>query len=223
LAEKESLGMKFFLDTAIRSEIREFAALGIVDGVTTNPSLLKQAAAPYREVLGDICRLIPGPISAEVVAEDAEGMLREARELAAIAENIVIKVPMTPSGIEAVAALRAEGIDTNVTLVFSTNQALLAAKAGASFVSPFIGRLDDVGQEGMGLIAEIMEVYANYEYETELIVASVRHPMHVVEAGLLGADIVTMPTRVLRAMFQHPLTDVGIAKFLAAWRDVPKA
>jgi transaldolase len=212
--------MKFFLDTAIRDEIRALMALGIVDGVTTNPSLLKAARAPYREVLADICRLVPGPISAEVVAEDAAGMIREARELAGIAKNIVVKVPMGRPGIEAVAALRAEGIDTNVTLVFSANQALLAAKAGAGFVSPFIGRLDDVGQTGMALIEEILEIYDNYDFETEVIVASVRHPMHVTEAARLGADIVTMPAKVLTAMFEHPLTDIGKRKFLEAWRDV---
>jgi transaldolase len=212
--------MKFFLDTAIRDEIRAMAALGIVDGVTTNPSLLKDARAPYRDVLTEICRLVPGPVSAEVLAEDSEGMIREARDLAGIAPNIVIKVPMGVAGIRAAAALKSQGIETNVTLVFSTNQALLAAKAGARFVSPFIGRLDDVGQEGMALIAEILEVYGNYEFDTEVIVASVRHPMHVVEAARLGADIVTMPAKVLAAMFEHPLTTIGKAKFLEAWRDV---
>ncbi|MCK4414072.1 MAG: fructose-6-phosphate aldolase [Candidatus Eisenbacteria sp.] len=214
--------MKVFLDTAIVDEIREFAATGLVDGVTTNPSLLKRAQAPYGEVLTEICRLVPGPVSAEVLAEDAAGMLGEARELVGIAENIVIKIPMGVEGMRAVRALREEGIETNVTLVFSTNQALLAAKAGARFVSPFIGRLDDAGHAGMDVVAEILEVYANYDFETEVIVASVRHPLHVIEAGLLGADIVTLPTKVLRAMFEHPLTDVGKAKFLEAWRDVPK-
>jgi transaldolase len=212
--------MKFFLDTAIREEIRALAALGIVDGVTTNPSLLKDARAPYREVLADICRLVPGPISAEVIAEDVAGMIREAHELAGIAQNIVVKIPMGRPGIEAVASLRAEGINTNVTLVFSANQALLAAKAGAGFVSPFIGRLDDVGQSGMALVEEILEIYDNYDFETEVIVASVRHPMHVTEAAQLGADIVTMPAKVLAAMFEHPLTDIGKRKFLEAWRDV---
>lgn len=214
--------MKFFLDTAVREEIRELSALGIVDGVTTNPSLLKEARAPYREVLAEICRLVPGPISAEVLSEETEGMLAEARELAKIAKNIVIKVPMGRPGLRAVTALRAEGIETNVTLVFSANQALLSAKAGARFVSPFIGRLDDVGQEGMGLVAEILEIYGHYEFDTEVIVASVRHPMHVVEAARLGADIATMPAKVMRALFEHPLTDIGKAKFLEAWRDVPK-
>jgi transaldolase len=214
--------MKFFLDTAIRDEIREMAALGFVDGVTTNPSLLKVADAPYRDVLAEICELVAGPVSAEVLAEDVPGMLREARELAGIAKNIVIKVPMGREGLQAVVGLKEEGIDTNVTLVFSTNQALLAAKAGARFVSPFIGRLDDIGHEGMAVVEEIVRVYENYEYATEVIVASVRHPMHVVDAALIGADIVTMPARVLEAMFHHSLTDVGKAKFLDAWREVPK-
>ncbi|MBM3318069.1 MAG: fructose-6-phosphate aldolase [Candidatus Eisenbacteria bacterium] len=214
--------MKFFLDTAIREEIRDLAALGFVDGVTTNPSLLKEARAPYRRVLEEICRLVSGPVSAEVLAEESAGMLREARELAAIAPNIVIKVPMGSEGLRAAAALHAEGVGTNVTLVFSANQALLAAKAGARFVSPFIGRLDDVGQSGMALIEEILDIYGNYDFETEVIVASVRHPMHVVEAARLGADIVTMPAKVLRAMFAHPLTDVGKAKFLEAWREVER-
>jgi transaldolase len=214
--------MKFFLDTAIRDEIRAMAALGIVDGVTTNPSLLKDARAPYRDVLTEICRLVPGPVSAEVLAEDSEGMIREARDLAGIAPNIVIKVPMGVAGIRAAAALKSQGIETNVTLVFSTNQALLAAKAGARFVSPFIGRLDDAGQTGMDVVDETLEIYANYDFDTEVIVASVRHPLHVVQAGLTGADVVTMPTAVLRAMFEHPLTDIGKAKFLEAWRQVRK-
>jgi transaldolase len=215
--------MKFFLDTAIRDEIREMAALGMVDGVTTNPSLLKIARAPYREVIGEICRIVaPGPVSAEVLSEEPAGMLREARELHALAPNVIIKVPMDPPGLQVVRTLRDEGIETNVTLVFSVNQALLAAKAGARYVSPFIGRLDDVGQEGMALIEEILDVYGNYDFATEVIVASVRHPMHVAAAARLGADVVTMPTAVLRAMYQHPLTDVGKRKFLEAWRDVPK-
>ncbi len=212
--------MQFFLDTAIREEIEALVALGLVDGVTTNPSLLKRAQAPYREVIADICRMVSGPVSAEVVAEDATGMIREARQLAGIAANVVVKIPMGFEGIRAVKELRAEKIDTNVTLVFSTNQALLAAKAGARFVSPFIGRLDDIGHTGMDLVEEILAVYGNYDFETELIVASVRHPLHVVEAGLIGADIVTMPAAVMRAMFAHPLTDVGVAKFREAWRDV---
>ena len=215
--------MKFFLDTAIRDEIREMTALGMVDGVTTNPSLLKTAAAPYREVIAEICRMVdPGPVSAEVLAEDADGMLREARTLHTIAPNVVVKIAMGPVGLQVVRALRDEQIDCNVTLVFSGNQALLAAKAGARYVSPFIGRLDDVGQEGMALIEEILEIYGNYAFPTEVIVASIRHPMHVSAAARLGADIATMPTAVLRAMYRHPLTDAGKQKFLEAWRDVPQ-
>ncbi len=214
--------MKIFLDTAIRDEIRKMSSLGLIDGVTTNPSLLEKADAPYVEVLKEICEMVDGPVSAEVVAEDAEGMIREGHELAAIAENIVIKIPMTAEGMAAVSALEGDGISTNVTLVFSPNQAILAAKAGASFVSPFIGRLDDVGSDGMSLVDQIMRIYENYGYETEVIVASVRHPMHVVQAAMIGADIVTMPTRVLEAMFKHPLTDVGIERFLESWKNVRK-
>ncbi|MBP7668972.1 MAG: fructose-6-phosphate aldolase [Candidatus Eisenbacteria bacterium] len=214
--------MKIFLDTAVMSEIQEMVSLGIVDGVTTNPSLLKTAGVPYRELLEEIAHLVPGPISAEVVAEEAAGMVREGRDLASIAENIVVKIPMGREGVKAVRALDSEGIETNMTLVFSANQALLAAKAGASFVSPFIGRLDDAGQTGMDVVQDILEIYANYDFETEVIVASVRHPLHVVQAGLIGADIATVPTAVLKAMFEHPLTDVGKAKFLEAWRGVRK-
>ncbi len=214
--------MKIFLDTAVMSEIQEMVSLGIVDGVTTNPSLLKTAGVPYRELLEEIAHLVPGPISAEVVAEEAAGMVREGRDLASIAENIVVKIPMGREGVKAVHALDSEGIETNMTLVFSANQALLAAKAGASFVSPFIGRLDDAGQTGMDVVQDILEIYANYDFETEVIVASVRHPLHVVQAGLIGADIATVPTAVLKAMFEHPLTDVGKAKFLDAWRGVRK-
>lgn len=214
--------MKFFLDTAIRDEIRRMADLGFVDGVTTNPSLLKVAQAPYREVLADICEMVDGPVSAEVIATDTEGMIREAHDLAGIAKNIVVKIPMSPEGLLAVRRLRTDGIECNVTLVFSTNQALLAAKAGARFVSPFIGRLDDAGHDGLGVVEEIVAVYDNYEFDTEVIVASVRHPLHVVHAALIGADVVTMPTQILEAMFRHPLTDDGVEKFLAAWRSVRK-
>ena len=215
--------MKIFLDTAIRDEIRRFADLGIIDGVTTNPSLLKVAKAPYREVIAEICALVPGPVSAEVVAEDWEGMVREGRELSGIAENVIIKIPMTPAGMRAVGELKKAGIESNVTLIFSSNQALLAAKAGARYVSPFVGRLDDAGHDGMDVVEEILEAYGNYAFETEVIVASVRHPQHVVQAAMMGADIATIPTNVLEAMFRHPLTDIGIRKFLEAWEDVPKA
>lgn len=214
--------MKLFLDTAIREEIRQFAAYGLVDGVTTNPSLLKTANAPYKEVIKDICDMIPGPVSAEVVAEDWEGMVSEGRELAGIAGNVVIKIPMTPDGMRAVGELRDLGIPANVTLIFSAPQALLAAKAGARYVSPFVGRLDDIGHDGMAVIEEISEIYSNYDYDTEIIVASIRHPQHVIQSALLGADIATVPTKILQAMFHHPLTDSGIEKFLAAWKDVPK-
>jgi len=214
--------MKIFLDTAIRDEISRFSSLGIVDGVTTNPSLLKTANAPYREVLADICQLVEGPVSAEVIAEDWEGMVREGKDLSGIADNIIIKIPMCPEGMRAVGELKKLGIACNVTLIFSSNQALLAAKAGARYVSPFIGRLDDIGHDGMDLVEEIMEIYANYDFDTEVIVASVRHPQHVVQAGLLGADIATIPSKVLEQMFCHSLTDAGIQKFLAAWQDVPK-
>jgi transaldolase len=215
--------VKLFLDTAIRDDIRRLAAVGIVDGVTTNPSLLELAQAPYREVIAEICTMVDGPVSAEVVAEDWEGMVREGRDLSGIAPNVVIKIPMSPEGIRAVSELKQLGIRTNVTLVFSSNQALLAAKAGASYVSPFVGRLDDVGHDGMEVVEEILATYENYEFETEVIVASVRHPQHVVLAALMGAHIATVPTKVLDAMFHHPLTDKGIRKFLDAWAAVKKA
>jgi len=214
--------MKIFLDTAIREDIRRFSALGIVDGVTTNPSLLKKAQAPYREVIAEICEMVPGPVSAEVVAEDWEGMVREGRELSAIAANVVIKIPMGMPGIRAVSELKREGIETNVTLIFSANQALLAAKAGARFVSPFVGRLDDVGHDGMEVVEEILAAYESYDFSTEVIVASVRHPQHVIQSALMGAEIATVPTAVLEAMFRHPLTDIGIRKFLDAWKEVRK-
>jgi transaldolase len=214
--------VKIFLDTAIRDEIRQMVQLGIVDGVTTNPSLLETANAPYREVLKDICKMVPGPVSAEVVAEDWEGMVQEGRELHAIAENIVVKIPMGREGVRAVYHLQKEGIATNVTLVFSANQAVLAAKVGARFVSPFVGRLDDAGHDGMEIVEELLAAYDACGFATEVIVASVRHPQHVVQAALLGAHVVTLPFKVLNAMFHHPLTDVGIRKFLDAWRKVRK-
>jgi transaldolase len=214
--------MKIFLDTAIRDEIRRMVAIGVVDGVTTNPSLLKVAKAPYRQVIAEICAMVPGPVSAEVVAEDWEGMVREGRELAAIADNVVVKIPMGAEGMRAVKTLAGQGIRTNVTLVFSALQAILAAKAGASYVSPFVGRLDDAGHDGMAMVEEIIAAYDSYDFETQVLVASVRHPQHVLRAALMGADVVTLPTAVLEAMFRHPLTDVGIVKFLDAWKDVPK-
>jgi transaldolase len=214
--------MKIFLDTAIRDEIRRMVAIGVVDGVTTNPSLLKEARAPYRQVIAEICAMVPGPVSAEVVAEDWEGMVREGRDLAAIADNVVVKIPMGAEGIRAVKALSGQGIHTNVTLIFSALQAILAAKAGATYVSPFVGRLDDAGHDGMATVEEIIAAYDSYDFDTEVLVASVRHPQHVLRAALMGADVVTLPTKVLEAMFRHPLTDLGIVKFLDAWKDVPK-
>lgn len=215
--------MKIFVDTANIEEIRRAAALGIVDGVTTNPSLIAKEARPFREVLLDICRTVNGPVSAEAVSLDADAMVREGRELATIHENIVVKIPMTSDGLRAVHALSSEGIRTNVTLVFSAPQALLAAKAGATFVSPFVGRLDDQGQDGMDLIHQIVTIYRNYGFDAEVIVASVRHPIHVVQAAMMGADIATIPFKVIDAMSRHPLTDAGIEKFLADWESYRKA
>jgi transaldolase len=210
--------MKFFVDTADIAEIRDLAATGLVDGVTTNPSLVAKSGRRFLDVVKEICDVVPGPVSAEVAALDHAGMLGEGRKLAKIAHNVVVKVPLTPDGLKTCKALRAEGTKVNVTLCFSPAQAILAAKAGASYVSPFVGRLDDVGVDGMGLIGDIVQIYDSYpEFETEVLVASVRHPMHVVAAGKLGADVVTLPPPVLRQMFNHPLTDKGLAAFLADW------
>jgi transaldolase len=209
--------MKFFIDTANINEIQKGVEMGMVDGVTTNPSLIAKENKPFEEIITDICRIVDGPISAEVVSLDTEGMVGEARKLAAINDNIVVKVPMTTEGLKAVRLLAAEGIKTNVTLVFSTAQALLAAKAGATFVSPFVGRLDDIGVSGMDLIQDIMTVYGNYGYESEVIVASIRSPQHVVDAALIGADIATIPFKVIAQLAKHPLTDIGIEQFLADW------
>ena len=214
--------MKFFIDTAEVGEIRAAHALGLVDGVTTNPSLIAKSGREFKDVIREIASFVDGPISAEVIALDAEGMVREGRELAAIHENIVIKVPMTEEGLKATRIFSAEGIRTNVTLVFSALQALLAAKAGASYVSPFVGRLDDVGHDGMEGIEQIRTIFDNYGYATEIIVASVRSPMHVLNAGLLGADICTIPPSVISQLAKHPLTDVGIAKFMADWEKAKK-
>ncbi|WP_029913393.1 fructose-6-phosphate aldolase [Pelobacter seleniigenes] len=209
--------MKFFIDTAEVEEIRAAHDLGLVDGVTTNPSLIAKSGRDFKEVLTEITALVDGPISAEVIALDAPGMLSEGRELARINDNIVIKVPMTTEGLKATKQFSSEGINTNVTLIFSPLQALLAAKAGATYVSPFVGRLDDVGQEGMEGVEQIRTIFDNYGYSTEIIVASVRSPMHVLNAGLIGADICTIPYAVITQLAKHPLTDVGIAKFLADW------
>jgi len=214
--------MKIFIDTANVEHIREAHSLGIVDGVTTNPSLIAKEGRDFKEVVKEICEIVDGPISAEVVSMDAEGMFTEARELAKMHPNITIKIPMCAEGLKATRRCAEAGIKTNVTLVFSTSQALLAAKAGATFVSPFIGRLDDISLNGMELVREISEIYANYGYETEIIVASVRNPNHVVEAALAGADIATIPYNVLMQLVKHPLTDIGIERFLADWEKVPK-
>ena len=210
--------MKFFLDTADIAEIRELAATGLIDGITTNPSLVAKSGRKFVDAIKEICSAIAGPVSAEVTATDHATMLAEGRKLAAIAANVVVKTPLTPDGLKTCKVLRAEGIRVNVTLCFSPAQAILAAKAGASYISPFVGRLDDVGSDGMGLIADIVQIYEAYpEFETEVLVASVRHPIHVVAAAKLGADVVTLPPAVLRQMYNHPLTDKGLAAFLADW------
>jgi transaldolase len=214
--------MKFFIDTANIDEIKKGVELGMVDGVTTNPSLVAKEQRPFSEILADICAIVDGPISAEVVSLDADGMVAEARELAKIHKNIVVKVPMIEEGLKAVKRLTAENIKTNVTLVFSSTQALLAAKAGATYVSPFVGRLDDISQDGMELISDIMTILRNYGFSTEVIVASVRSPMHVAQSALLGADIATIPYKVIAQMAKHPLTDIGMEKFLADWEKRQK-
>lgn len=214
--------MKFFIDTANIEEIKKGLDMGMVDGVTTNPSLIAKEDKPFEEIIKEICSIVDGPVSAEVVAVEAEGMLAEAKELAKIADNIVIKIPMIVEGLKAVKALTAEGIKTNVTLVFSAAQALLAAKAGASFVSPFVGRLDDIGTSGMDLIGDIVNIYDNYGYESEIIVASIRSPQHVLESALLGADIGTIPYKVIAQLAKHPLTDIGMEQFLADWEKRAK-
>jgi transaldolase len=214
--------MKFFLDTANLDEIRELASWGIVDGVTTNPSLCSKENLKFDDLVREICQIVPGPVSVECVATAAADIVVEARGLAASAPNVVIKIPISVEGLKATKILAAEGIKVNMTLIFSSPQALLAAKAGASFVSPFIGRLDDVSQDGMELIEEIVTIFENYRIETEVIVASVRHPRHVVEAALLGADIATIPASILRKMVAHPLTAAGMETFLKDWAKVRK-
>ena len=211
--------MKIFLDTANIDEIKEGASWGIVDGVTTNPSLIAKEERDFKQVVKEICDIVDGPISAEVISEDSEGMINEAKELVKIHKNIVIKIPMTVEGLKAVSKLSKEGIKTNVTLIFSPNQALLAAKAGATYVSPFLGRLDDVGSQGMDLVRTIVEIFLNYDYDTEVIAASIRHPLHVVDAALAGAHIATIPMKVLQQMVKHPLTDKGIESFMNDWKD----
>jgi transaldolase len=214
--------MKFFIDTADVNEIREAHALGLVDGVTTNPSLIAKAGRNFTEVISEIVQIVDGPISAEVISLDAEGMVREGLELAAIHPNIVIKCPMTPEGLKATRIFSDKGIRVNVTLIFSPLQALLAAKAGAAYVSPFVGRLDDISQDGMQIIEEIRTIFDNYGYTAEIIVASVRNPIHVLNSALIGADICTIPYSVMLQLAKHPLTDAGIRKFLEDWEMVPK-
>ncbi len=214
--------MKFFIDTANIEQIKEAASLGVLDGVTTNPTLISREQGEPKEIYRAICEIVDGPVSAEVIALDFDGMVREARELAAIHKNIVVKIPMTKEGLKAVKQLNTENIRTNVTLVFNPIQALLAARAGATFVSPFVGRLDDIATAGMELITQIKQIFDNYMIETEIIVASIRHPMHVVEAALYGADIATIPFAVIEKMIKHPLTDIGIERFLADWEKIQK-
>jgi len=217
--------MKFFLDSADLTEIRRAVDAGLIDGITTNPSLLARVAgadAAPQDILLEICRTVPGPISAEVVATTTDEMLREGKKLAALADNIVVKLPLTEDGLLACRKLRAEDIPVNVTLCFSPSQALLAAKAGASYISPFVGRLDDVSADGMELIRQIVQIYNNYAYDTEVLVASVRHPQHVVEAALMGADVCTLPAKVLHQLMHHPLTDKGLEGFLADWAKLPQ-
>jgi len=215
--------MKFFIDTAEIDDIRDLSKTGLVDGVTTNPSLIAKSGRDFIEVLDEICEIVSGPISAEVTATDADGMISEGLKLAARAKNIAVKVPLTMDGLRACRSLADDGIMVNVTLCFSAAQALLAAKAGATFISPFVGRLDDVGQSGMQLIEEIREIYDNYDFGTEILVASIRHTMHVVEAALIGADVATIPPDVLRKLAQHPLTDKGLEAFLKDWEKTGQA
>jgi transaldolase len=211
--------MKIFIDSANMNEIREAASMGILDGVTTNPSLVAKEGKNFRQLLDEIVKVVDGPISAEVVSTEAEGILAEARDLAKIHRNIVVKVPLIKEGLKAVRVLTAEGINTNVTLCFSATQALLAAKAGATYVSPFVGRLDDISMDGMELIRQIVAVYQNYGYATQVLAASIRHPIHVLQAALAGADVSTIPFKIIDQMFQHPLTESGLEKFLSDWKN----
>lgn len=213
--------MKFFIDTADVKEIREAHDLGLVDGVTTNPSLIAKSGRKFKDVIKEIVSIVDGPISAEVISLDAPGMIKEGKDLAKIHKNIVVKLPMTPEGLKACKALTDKGIKTNVTLIFTSMQALLAAKAGATYVSPFVGRLDDISQDGMGIIEEIRTIFDNYGYTAEIIVASVRNPIHVLNSALIGADIATIPYSVMIQLAKHPLTDAGIKKFLEDWQSVP--
>ncbi|MDL1958067.1 MAG: fructose-6-phosphate aldolase [Deltaproteobacteria bacterium] len=214
--------MKFFIDTANLDEIRRATDLGLADGVTTNPSLIAKENCAFEDRIREISSIVDGPVSAEVISTDVDGMVEEARKLAEIASNIVVKIPMTTDGLKATKKLAGEGIKINVTLVFSPLQALLTAKAGASYVSPFIGRLDDISHEGMNLVEDIIQIFDNYAFDTEIIVASIRHPIHVLDAAKIGADIATIPYKVIAQLASHPLTDIGLEKFLADWEKVPK-
>jgi len=214
--------MDIFIDTANVNEIKEAISLGVIDGVTTNPTLISKESRPAKEILKEICSLVSGPVSAEVISLQANSMVSEARELAKIAKNIVIKIPLIKEGLKAVRVLSGEGIKTNVTLCFSASQALLVAKCGADYISPFIGRLDDISQRGMDLIREIKNIYQNYGFKTKIIVASVRNPLHVVDAALIGADIATVPFAVIEQLIKHPLTDIGIQRFLEDYKKIPK-
>ncbi|HVN26636.1 MAG TPA: fructose-6-phosphate aldolase [Candidatus Paceibacterota bacterium] len=214
--------MRFFIDTAVVDEIRKAAEWGVIDGVTTNPSLIAKAGKPFKDTILEICGIVDGPVSAEVTALDYEGMMNQAHEYAGWHKNIVIKLPITPNGVRACKSLSNEGIRTNLTLCFSTTQALLVAKAGATYVSPFVGRLDDVSERGMSLIEDIVQVFENYAFETQVLVASVRSPMHVADAALMGADVATIPFHVLEQLYKHPLTDKGIEQFMKDWEGVQK-
>ena len=214
--------MKIFLDSANLKAINTYNEMGLVDGITTNPTLLAKEDQNPSEIMREIAKVVKGPVSLEVIATETDEMLEEAHKLKKFGQNVVVKIPMTSNGMKAVRKLREDGIDTNVTLIFSANQAILAAKAGASYVSPFIGRLDDIGNEGMILVNEIIQIFRNYRFKTEVLVASIRHPIHVIEAGKIGADIVTLPPEILGKMFSHPLTDKGLASFLSDWEKTKK-
>jgi len=214
--------LKIFVDTADLKEIEELASWGVIDGVTTNPTLVAKTGLSFKDIVNKIFDLVDGPISLEAVSTKAEDIVKEARELSRIHKNVVVKIPMTEEGLKAIKQLSREGVKTNVTLVFSANQALLAAKAGATYVSPFVGRLDDIGHDGMEVVRDIVQIFRNYDIKTKVIVASVRHPLHVIEAARIGADIATVPPQIIRKMIKHSLTDVGIKRFLEDWKKVPK-
>ena len=214
--------MKFFLDTANLNEIREAAALGVLDGVTTNPSLIAKEGKPFKATILEICKVVQGPVSAEVIATDAGTMCKEAQEYASWDKHVVVKLPTTREGLKACKCLSEQGINVNMTLCFSANQALLVAKAGGTYVSPFLGRLDDIGHVGMDLIKQIVQIYKNYDFKTQVLAASLRHPLHVIDCALAGAHVATMPAKVLDQMFKHPLTDIGLANFLKDWEKLPK-